>query len=334
MPVRGEHCSYMGYTSSHGPRALVRLSSMYSETAGDRRTNVTVVGQRVGGATTQFLYDRANLVQEISGTTANLLAGLGIDEVFARTDSSGARHFLTDALGSTLALLDPAGAFQTQYTYEPFGKVTVSGPSSGNPFQYTGRENDGTGLYYYRARYYSPTYQRFASEDPIGFAAGMNFYGYVANSPVVLTDPSGLDPRCGCLAVPEYPPGVDLKLNIARAHKSMWLILAAPRLFWFYMQVRNRGPWDYKQIKTLNDFGALSPSPFEQFGNFNYGATGAAAGLPLQVLLRGAGWAQQRARTSDPRWGRWYGSAPYGDDPRDQEQITAGYNYYENRCYE
>jgi RHS repeat-associated protein len=40
---------------------------------------------------------------------------------------------------------------------------------SANPAQYTGRENDGTGLYYYRGRYYSPTLQRFASQDPLGF---------------------------------------------------------------------------------------------------------------------------------------------------------------------
>jgi len=35
-------------------------------------------------------------------------------------------------------------------------------------FRYTGRENDGTGLYYYRARYYHPGAKRFIAEDPIG----------------------------------------------------------------------------------------------------------------------------------------------------------------------
>jgi RHS repeat-associated protein len=34
----------------------------------------------------------------------------------------------------------------------------------------TGRENDGTGVYFYRARYYSATFQRFIAQDPIGFA--------------------------------------------------------------------------------------------------------------------------------------------------------------------
>ncbi len=48
-----------------------------------------------------------------------------------------------------------------------------------------------TGLYYYRARYYDPTVGRFISEDPIGFGGGINFYAYVRNDPVILTDPLG-----------------------------------------------------------------------------------------------------------------------------------------------
>src|SRR2546422_11018903 len=48
--------------------------------------------------------------------------------------------FLTDVLGSTVALTDPAGAVQTQYTYEPFGATTALGAASSNPFGYTGRE--------------------------------------------------------------------------------------------------------------------------------------------------------------------------------------------------
>ena len=71
---------------------------------------------------------------------ANLLTGLGIDEVFQRTDQWGTRLVLPDGLGSTLALVDSAGTLQTQYTYEPFGKTTVSGATSINSFQYTGRE--------------------------------------------------------------------------------------------------------------------------------------------------------------------------------------------------
>jgi len=45
---------------------------------------------------------------------------------------------------------------------------------------------------HYRARYYDPTIGRFISEDPIGFDAGANFYGYVENNPINSVDPSGL----------------------------------------------------------------------------------------------------------------------------------------------
>ena len=51
-------------------------------------------------------------------------------------------------------MTDETGVMKTQYNYSPFGETEITGESSDNPFQYTGRENDGTGLYYYRARYY------------------------------------------------------------------------------------------------------------------------------------------------------------------------------------
>ena len=61
--------------------------------------------------------------------------------------------------------------------------------------QYTGRENDHNGLYYYRARYYDPVLKRFLSEDPIGLAGGsLSFYAYVNGNPVSLTDALGLSP--------------------------------------------------------------------------------------------------------------------------------------------
>jgi RHS repeat-associated protein len=135
-------------------------------------------------------------VQEglLPGTpAANVLTGLGLDEFFTRTDAAGLRALLPDALGSTLALADSTGAVQTEYTYEPFGATSISGAASANPFQYTGRENDGTDLYYYRARYYHSALGRFVGEDPIGFASGdVNLYAYVWNAPTMYADPPGL----------------------------------------------------------------------------------------------------------------------------------------------
>ena len=147
---------------------------------------------------TAFLYDGANAAQELTGGTvsANLLSG-GIDEMFIRADSAGTVTPLQDALGSTIALVDGSGNVATSYSYDPFGNTTSSGLVSSNPSQYTGRENEGNGLYFYRARYYSPSLHRFISEDPLGFRAGdLNFYAYVGNSPVTSVDPTGLTREC------------------------------------------------------------------------------------------------------------------------------------------
>jgi len=62
--------------------------------------------------------------------------------------------------------------------------------------QYTPRERDGTGLYYHRTRYYSPSLQRYISEDPLGLGGGdINCYAYAFNSPTNFVDPFGL--ACG-----------------------------------------------------------------------------------------------------------------------------------------
>src|SRR5262249_16776242 len=151
----------------------------------------------MGHTTTRFHYDGDNPVQELDGAgniVANLLTGLGLDAFFARSGSPGTRTLLEDALGSTLALADDTGIVQSTYTYEAFGTSAATGQNTPNTYQYTGRENDGTGLYYYRARYYSPSHQRFISEDPVGFRGGdVNLYSYALGNPIQLVDPQGID---------------------------------------------------------------------------------------------------------------------------------------------
>ena len=153
------------------------------------------IEKTVNARTIQYLYDGLDIVQEIEGgvVTANYVRTLNIDEPLARVKADGTvRYYQQDALGSVIGLVDDTGAVKTTYSYDPFGAVTVSGETNDNPFQYTGRENDGTGLYYYRARYYSPELQRFISEDPIKFKGGINFYRYVRNNPLNRIDPLGL----------------------------------------------------------------------------------------------------------------------------------------------
>jgi RHS repeat-associated protein len=159
--------------------------------------NYDPLGRRISktilSATTNFIYDGANAVQELNGTipTANYLTG-GLDERFFRTTASVVDNYVTDALGSTVELTDSTGAAEAQYSYGPFGSESVTG-STTNSYDYTGRETDGLGINYYRARYYSPTTARFLSEDPAGFAgSGPNLYAYAFDSPINVSDPFGL----------------------------------------------------------------------------------------------------------------------------------------------
>lgn len=87
------------------------------------------------------------------------------------------------------------GTVQTEYKYEPFGGASASGEASSNSLQFTGRENDATtNLFYHRARYYSPIFQRFISEDPLGLVGGdVNLYSYVGNAPTAFVDRLGLE---------------------------------------------------------------------------------------------------------------------------------------------
>jgi RHS repeat-associated protein len=155
----------------------------------------------VGGAIVGYVYDGANIVQELGGTgganvRANYISGR-TDEVFAQLSGTRAKAdiytYLTDAQGSTIGLVDAAGAKVVDYSYGPYGDTSADAIVS-NPFQFTGRENDGTGLYYYRARYYSPKLARFISSDPIGLGGGINPYAYVRGNPVKYVDPFGLAP--------------------------------------------------------------------------------------------------------------------------------------------
>jgi RHS repeat-associated protein len=166
--------------SLNGPN----FTASFTYDALDRRTSKTVNGQ-----TKTYLYAGDDLISE---TGADYTFGPGIDQPLERKSGQN-EYYLSDALSSVIGLTDPSGAIKTSYNYSPFGKKQTTGTNSGNPFAFTGREDDGTGYYYYRARYYSPDQKRFISEDPLGFGGGdSNLQAYVGNNPINSTDPSGL----------------------------------------------------------------------------------------------------------------------------------------------
>lgn len=147
----------------------------------------------VNGASTAFVYDGWNAVEEKDGSSlqAVTLSGLGLDTALSRRLGDDEKTLLTDALGSTVATVGGDGQLAAT-TYGPFGE---GGGSPGQPIQYTGRENDGTGLLHYRHRYYSPSLKRFISEDPAAPpGAATTSTPTSTGDPINATDPLGLWP--------------------------------------------------------------------------------------------------------------------------------------------
>ena len=161
-----------------------------------------VMGRRIQrtsstGGTAKFVYDDADVVRDLDGngaTVADYLNGPGIDNKLRQATGGTASYFITDHLSTTRALTDASGNIASSLGYDSYGNLTSG--SASTRYAYTGREIDSdVGLIYYRARWYDPQQGRFISEDPIGLEAGINFYRYVNNSPLVFADPLGLCPE-------------------------------------------------------------------------------------------------------------------------------------------
>ena len=152
--------------------------------------------QLIAGST-ELLYDGGALVAEYD-SAGNVLRrfvhGPATDEPIVWYEGAGTtdrRWLHADERGSAVAISDGSGTGTVQTAYSAYGETDMS---VGPPLQYTGQlALPQLNLYYYKARFYAPKLGRFLQPDPIGYAAGVNLYGYSAADPVNRSDPSGLD---------------------------------------------------------------------------------------------------------------------------------------------
>ncbi|QCR35052.1 RHS repeat-associated core domain-containing protein [Nissabacter sp. SGAir0207] len=117
-------------------------------------------------------------------------AGLGNDQL---------RFSVDDNIGSASLELDEQGQVIGKEEYFPYGGTAVWSARSNveadyKVIRYSGKERDGTGLYYYGYRYYAPWLCRWTAADPGFEIDGLNLFRMAHNNPVTLNDIDGLAP--------------------------------------------------------------------------------------------------------------------------------------------
>jgi RHS repeat-associated protein len=158
--------------------------------------------------TTHYGYDGPNVVRKMASNSQAYVAYPSSqqpdDQVVAYNEDGLAYHIFHNIDGSVFMATDGTGQVLEAYEYTAYGERTIRAPdgtvrpgsSIGMPFGFQGHPQDSeTGLVYMRNRWYKPEIGRFISQDPIGWAGGLNLYAFVGGAPLLFTDPFGLAPQ-------------------------------------------------------------------------------------------------------------------------------------------
>ncbi len=192
-------------------------------------------------------------------------------------------YFIQDANWNTTSVVGlVSGTWHVvqRYVYSPYGNLIVlipdfaTAPSGTAPMVnnlYQGMSLDPvTGLYYERARWYSPSLGTWISQDPAGYINGADTYQFVGSDPTSYADPSGLFSfgqwvhivGAGLATIPHTLAGIfwrePQRLAHDVAHPEEALQATADSLFHRYCHCKQRQQGAYMGVNLGGNLGALA----------------------------------------------------------------------------
>jgi RHS repeat-associated protein len=212
----------------------------------------------------------------------------------------------TDQLNAPRKITQPSSnSLVWRWDTDPFGTVAPNQNPSGLgtfiynlrfPGQYYQAE---TGLNYNYFRDYDSQTGRYIESDPIGLAGGSySTYAYVRGNPISLIDPFGLYPAIE-VTLPNgtsYIPMTTVK-NPAQAAAYGLPVGTATAIAtppganpqgdvncWANAKDKGFGAFKNYWADPAHNYKVVNGPMYDAYGNFEFGATGEAAGFPLWIL--------------------------------------------------
>ncbi len=192
---------------------LTGTSAGLSATYNEKNQNTSITPP--GGTARAMSYADAPQDERVSfggRTFAYSLLGLGVDRpssgthvyytrddggmLVSKREGTASSYYLTDGLGSVVALTGSGGTVLNTYKYDPYGRNLATTGTAYNPWQFAqGFLDSATGLTKFGTRYYDRTTTRWTQTDPqrggLSNPLSLNPYAYVAGNPVNGTDTRG-----------------------------------------------------------------------------------------------------------------------------------------------
>ncbi len=154
------------------------------------------LGQRVkktaNGQSIYFNYNESGqLIGEYDGSNNPIREYIYLGNqpiaLFSSEKENEVLQIHTDHLGTPRAVTDKNKSVLWKMEGDQFGDVQPQVAEIKMPLRHAGQyADDESGLFYNYFRYYDPKTGRYVTSDPIGLEGGLNTFGYVGGSPLLV----------------------------------------------------------------------------------------------------------------------------------------------------